>query len=418
MKTYPMINKLLLFMSLLMLCLTSCKEEDTAFVLRSTDVMEFPYEASDQAFTICTNGSWKVESEDSWITVSPASGTGNGESRENVTVQVTRNAGLARTGTISMQAAGKDLQITVVQKEGFLIFDAPYLSESLVKGKPIEDASILIPYSRAIGDESIQISCSLSGASVGIDVPRKQVPLSGEKGIIEVPLSGTPGEDGELIFTLSASGVESTIAPLVTTVAAENIRIYLEETFDLLVLGGDHVAKKVGKELDTSQTPWVKDANNKNILPDNPVYKTTNTPNTDGTSDLFNTMGAAFREIRGISDWAGLRVYERPGYVKISTKSSTDGKLVTPALSAISGTENVSVSFSAAKWNEDAGFAIRIEIEGTGTASPAEILLDHDDWRTKEFVITGASAATKIVFKAGEGEQKRFCLDNIKVTSR
>lgn len=36
------------------------------------------------------------------------------------------------------------------------------------------------------------------------------------------------------------------------------------------------------------------------------------TAGTDGTSDVFNTMGDTYRLNRGVEKWSGLRVYEHP----------------------------------------------------------------------------------------------------------
>ncbi|NLO71611.1 MAG: BACON domain-containing protein [Porphyromonadaceae bacterium] len=417
MKTHNIFYKFFFSILIVSLCFVfSCKEEDEPFVLRDTDLLEFNYEASSQTFTVCTNGEWFARSEDNWITVSPESGVGDGVTREEVNVLVTRSTGNLRKGVVSISAAGKDLEISIIQEEGFLIFGKPYLSEPLAKGVSIEDISIMIPYSRAVGNEVLDVSFNSTGASAGISILENQVSLDGENGVVAIPLSGTPEETGEVLFALVLGG-NTAIEPLVTSVAKGPVKTYFEMNFNQLIMGGDHVAKVKGIVLDTDKTPWIKDDNNKTELPANPAYKESASGNTDGSSDIFATMGPIFRELRELSDWEGLRVYERPGYVKIGTAASTDGFIATPALSNIPGTEDVKVSFKAARWNEDSGVKVLIEIQGEGTASVQEIDLDNLEWELKEFLIEGASSNTRVTFKCFPGAGKRFCIDDIIVTS-
>ena len=69
----------------------ACSNEDEAFVRRSTDVLHFSHEASSQSFTVRHNGVWSVSSPDEWITLSPTTGSGDGEAYETVTASVARN---------------------------------------------------------------------------------------------------------------------------------------------------------------------------------------------------------------------------------------------------------------------------------------------------------------------------------------
>src|SRR5690606_28867395 len=154
---------------------------------------------------------------------------------------------------------------------------------------------------------------------------------------------------------------------------------------------------------------------------ENPQLEVSGTANTDGTGDYFNTMHPSFVEARGLAGWSGRRVYERPGYVKISTAGSTDGYIATPPLSGIDGEDDVKVTFKAARWSqseaEDQGAKIVIEVVNGGTADQVGVEIDLEpNWEEKEFVIRGATQETVIQFRAKPMANNRIMLDDIVVS--
>jgi hypothetical protein len=187
----------------------ACSEEESPFVLRSTDILEYTYEASSQTFTIRSNGDWSVNSSGTeWITVEPASGRGNGVEYEYVTVSVSRNEGEDRKGKITVNAAGKEIYIDVLQSIGPVItFGKPTLSGVLQMNRDASMAKISIPYSGAIGDEKFTVSATASGVgAAGINpVNNHSVQLAGRTGVIEVPLSGMPQTSGTVAFAVTTS---------------------------------------------------------------------------------------------------------------------------------------------------------------------------------------------------------------------
>ncbi|MDR1335240.1 MAG: BACON domain-containing protein [Tannerella sp.] len=188
----------------------ACSEKEDPFVLRNTDLLEYAYEASQQTFTIRSNGEWSVSnSGDEWITVEPASGRGDGIAYENVTVAVARNEGEDRTGKVTIHAAGREIYIEVRQRIGPVItFGKPALAGVLqVDRDAAETARISIPYSGAIGDETFTVSAAASGPGAsGIrPVGSHAVQLSGRSGTFEVPLSGVPQVQGAVSFAITTS---------------------------------------------------------------------------------------------------------------------------------------------------------------------------------------------------------------------
>jgi hypothetical protein len=74
--------------------------------------------ATTQAVTVTANSTWTaVSSQPTWLTLSTASGTGNG----NVTVSVTQNTGIARTGTVVFTSGGVTQTVTVTQAGATLV---------------------------------------------------------------------------------------------------------------------------------------------------------------------------------------------------------------------------------------------------------------------------------------------------------
>src|SRR5690606_31695825 len=151
----------------------------------------------------------------------------------------------------------------------------------------------------------------------------------------------------------------------------------------------------------------------KRVLPETPVYIANGTRNTDGTGDYFSTMHPSFVTARGLAGWTGLRVYERPGYVKMGTSTSTDGFIATPKLTAITGWADVKIKFSAARWSENASLdqnaTVTIKILNAGTSDEAnkEITLTPS-WENKEIVVERATAETVIEFRARNAANGRL----------
>lgn len=396
----------------------ACSEPEAPFVLRSTDNLVFGYSASDQTFTIATNGDWSVSTVDhEWITVTPASGRGDGETREVVTVSVSRNMSDAREGRVAINAAGDEIYIDVRQEEGHMVLGLPAINRTFVRGESLEDTYLTVPYSKGILDEDIVVSAEITGTGAsGISIPDATIRLSEEEGSFDVPLQGIPDTEGEVNITVTLNDASVQLSTVVYDIDPGSV-VYLEQDFNLLVLGGDHVGKAPGLHL-VGDWPTV---DGQRVLPENPLLEVRGTANTDGTGDYFNTMHPSFVEARGLAGWSGRRVYERPGYVKISTAGSTDGYIATPPLSEIDGEDDVKVTFKAARWSqsesEDQGAKLMIEVVNGGTVERVGAEIDLEpNWEEKEFVIRGATPETVIQFRAKPMANNRIMLDDIVVS--
>jgi hypothetical protein len=214
----------------------TCSNEEDPFVLRDTDILTFGYEESSQTFTVRTNGAWSVSNDGSdWITLDPASGTGDGVVYEKVYVNVDRNGGRERTGKIAINAAGKEIYIDVIQATGSMLFGTPSLSDALIANELIEDIYIRLPYQRATGNESFTVSVQVSGEAAGgiNNVSDYPVSTGSEEGTIMIPLSGTPVAPGVVTFTISTTYPDASAGALNATVGAA--RLYYDGT--ILITG-------------------------------------------------------------------------------------------------------------------------------------------------------------------------------------
>lgn len=86
----------------------------------STENLSFPKAGGSQSFTVFSanvSNSWTATSSQSWLTISPSSGPGNG-STTNVTASATvNNTGASRTATITLSQNGQTCVINVIQNE-------------------------------------------------------------------------------------------------------------------------------------------------------------------------------------------------------------------------------------------------------------------------------------------------------------
>lgn len=117
--------------------------------------------------------------------------------------------------------------------------------------------------------------------------------------------------------------------------------------------------------------------------------------------------------------WSGTRVYQHPGFAKISTASSR-GWLSSPAMEAI-GEKRVTVTmtFNVGIMNSDLGrFMIKIHNSGT-IDDRTEVVYDittDNTWESMTVYIAGATKETKVEFTGVQNKSNRFFIDNVKAT--
>lgn len=140
-----------------------CADDPDVSVTRDTDELEFPYSVSTQSFTIRTDGSWNLTTEEDWIHMDPAQGVGDGRSYQYVNVTVDRNAGEKRTGEVVIHAAGRDLKVYIRQDDGIFALKEAYLLGTLLEGEEVAGIYVAIPYEKALGTELMDIEVEFDG---------------------------------------------------------------------------------------------------------------------------------------------------------------------------------------------------------------------------------------------------------------
>lgn len=121
-------------------------------------------------------------------------------------------------------------------------------------------------------------------------------------------------------------------------------------------------------------------------------------------------------------------VYTRPGYLHLNSSSAL-GNLISPPFGGIAGTDDVLVSFDATGFYQYFSgaadparlFTVRVlgagRIEGATDGVATFTLGRGNAWEGFSFRITGADAATRVVFAPASSSKNRVQFDNFRVES-
>lgn len=205
-KAMKLINKLGLVILAVTSLFASCAKEE-AYLVRENDQLSFNCNEQAVEQSLQCQGAWSVDYNGTkdWITVTPDSGVDNG-SVEFVSVAVAYNRGAERTGTIYMVFNGKQYPIAITQAACDFAYGALKGDGSLVAGKEAA-YTLSLPYSKAYGDESVVLTCTMTGASAGLVAPEVTYnSFSKGSGVIDYVVTGTPTTPGEVSFTLNVDG--------------------------------------------------------------------------------------------------------------------------------------------------------------------------------------------------------------------
>ena len=135
-------------------------------------------------------------------------GSGNGKDYGFFTLNIQYNSGAERTATVHLVYDGAAYPITVTQGACEFAYGEPRVEGNLFRN--IEStATLRLPYVCASGRESVEISCTITGAAAdGLSVT-KQVYTGFAKGSGEltIPVEGAATRAGAVAFELFADGV-------------------------------------------------------------------------------------------------------------------------------------------------------------------------------------------------------------------
>lgn len=412
-------------------CLAACSDDpDVAPLKRDTDAVELTYNTgATSRISVRYDGAWsaRVECPDAngtpgsnWFAISPDNGVGNGHEYEWVTITAERNAGDKRTGYIYLKPAnGQEVKVEVTQADGFFKVKDPVISGRL-KSNTESAAALSIEYEKAFGEEVVEITASLDGnAAQGLQIREKYETIIEREGsgTISVPITGTPAELGEIIchVTFKLDGVVKFQGDVAGSVSSSNE--VFKMGFDLFVWGGDYPNDKKGPGPNGTSGAGKEFNGTEEAEPD------MITPGSDGTSDVFKTMTEQYRINRGVEKWAGERVYEHPGYVKLGI-TGNGGWIMTPELDGLTAApETVTVSIDFMRFDNSPGTYI-VSAEGAGVVTNGEVNNDilpaqssaaGRKWTTLNFTVKDATNKTRIKIGAQTYNETgcRINIDNI-----
>ena len=201
-----------LCLSLSVAALVSCKDDEEVFLQRSHDAMSFGYLDSTQELLVLSNGQWRVGSEDSWITVSPEEGQGDGRTEQTVYISVAQNDDKERTGTVTLSNGLKNLTIAVSQEDGFFEMGTPAVASSFNLYEEIVDQQVLISYRKSKPGYRATVVPTLEGdGAEGISVETlTDYEMEVGDGQIPLAITGTPTKKGsiqiKLHITIASAG--------------------------------------------------------------------------------------------------------------------------------------------------------------------------------------------------------------------
>lgn len=407
--------------------------DEVGQLTRNTDEVSVAYNKdATTRFSIRVPGAWSASvacknasgaSTSAWLKLDPAEGVGNGKDYQWINVIADRNKEGEREAVITISGATRSeaVEIKVTQDAGIFEIGEPSISGSLNEGVE-SSASLVIDYKKALGSEKVILEAAFEGDNFGLSIGKEEFEVETEgEGSWKLPISGTPDHMGEATIKLKIT-VDGVLTEKTLTYSINPETLVYKFSFDKFIWGGDIINNKPGITPNPDGSGASKDC----VGTEPAEYSCSR--GTDGTGDCFATMGAEFRKNRDISDWSGSKVYEHPGYVKIST-GSAGGWIMTPPLSGIGGTMDLDVTFKIAYMDATGAKHDNIvfAVEGAGrvdgnpvmmmpsAGSAAEVATNG--WTTVTMKVLGATSATRLKWSAVDLTSKisRFMLDDIVV---
>ena len=192
----------------LLLFAGSC-EKDGGVFMRENDAIACDCTEQSISQNVLCDGEWVADCGDvEWIAITPERGSGNGKDYGFFTLNIQYNSEAERTATVHLVYDGAAYPITVTQGACEFAYGEPRVEGNLFRN--IEStATLRLPYVCASGRESVEISCTITGAAAdGLSVT-KQVYTGFAKGSGEltIPVEGAATRAGAVAFELFADGV-------------------------------------------------------------------------------------------------------------------------------------------------------------------------------------------------------------------
>ncbi len=430
------------FIITLAVFLFSCeKKEEGEFLKRNLKEMSFSYQEDTQEFTIRATGGWKIDIPDefSWISVSPQTGKGDGETYEKITVKCTRNIADERKGKLILSGSGQsDVEIAVIQKNGLFEWTTHANGSKIAVQNDLKinvpsASSIAVPYIKAVGNEAVDVEAVITGkGAAGLSIPQTMANITEEgDGYLLIPIVGTATQQGGVTLSLKINGED--FGSVTTLVSAGGT--ILKQSFDLLLWGGDAIGNKAG--VTSINATGSLDINDETVA----AAVGTNGANGSGVTSTIRLNDPNFYTQIGLSGWLGYRNYMRPGYLQLGAASATAdqfGSLMSPPLNIPVGqTYDIQVKLKMALYTAPAPERLMVGLFPIGggdglnagnlskitgkTYIPANI--PYQKWVDVDCVVPNATSNTVLLISLPEEllqnnavQAARIYIDDIEVT--
>lgn len=201
------INKLILLFLSATAFLVSCKK-DNDFIRREETRVTVDCLSQTVQQNIQAKGDWTIDTQGcDWVSVSPDSGTGNGEDYQMFSISVTYNGGGSREATIYVCQGSTRCPVTIHQNRCKFGFTGVEMVDSLFQTKE-STAGINVKYAYAAGNEKTTLKATLSGAaSAGLSVQEIETSdFKAGSGALYLPITGIPTTKGKFDIEVFADG--------------------------------------------------------------------------------------------------------------------------------------------------------------------------------------------------------------------
>ncbi len=228
----------------------ACGEDEVTHSLATNfKELDFPYTESTQQLLIRSTVPWTldctyVSGSDGWLSFDKTSGPGDeGIVSQRITITAQRNAGEERRAELHVTGSGFDQKVTIVQENGRVTIDGVELEGDMGMNETVENTSIAVLYSRALGGEKLNIAATVSGAgSEGLSVESGEVTLEAGDGVARMAVSGKPTTAGEVVFkvTVKLEGNELGTFEVKGETAnrmamPENLRVFRADSHEIIM---------------------------------------------------------------------------------------------------------------------------------------------------------------------------------------
>lgn len=194
----------LLFCILTGLGMISCSDDDEGAILkRNADSIEFSYLQTTKDLTILANGGWQIKSNNSWISLTPEEGLGDGTTETPIHITAEQNIGDERVGSVTLSNSERSYDITIRQENGHLSFKKATMPSSFLINQFVS-GMIQIPYTKGSVADKASVRVELEGpGAAGLTVADVvDYQLSAGDGVIPLSITGTPTASGAIEVNL------------------------------------------------------------------------------------------------------------------------------------------------------------------------------------------------------------------------